>query len=396
MTTANVPSTADRLAELIEFLPAFMRAGEGHEALERMLEPWAKSDRLLALKREGLVDLVDETAIREDLVRFLAANVGWDRAFSASAALSTADLRKLIPVAVHLWKRVGTRSSLRTAVAAMAGSRALVLDWFHLRWVTGTARAVHVIPGPSAAGFPPYSYPEHVTDLWFMDPLDVVRDAPLERVLDVVRGSGERLNLRRALLLDDLLNGEGFWTRTGAGTSHTYAEVTDAGVAGHELQVSDGDGYYADLDGASDAFAGYRASFRMPVTGVAEIDALVESGEGTTDDCYRLEIDQAGGQVEIIRRDAGSPTSLGTAAVVLMAGYGYDYSFDLIPGGSSTTVRIWREGVLELEVIDTHANRKTAGGLAWRAATGSSNVVSLRSALVFEEGVAMTRVGPNP
>lgn len=397
MPDTNVPTSDERLAEILGFLPESLQVDAWSRlVLEGIFEPIAKVDRYLALRRERLADLEDPDALPSELVPYLAQEVGLGRDLSAVPSLSNEDLAKLTPSAVAIWKTKGTQPAIRSTVAALMGSRAIVLSWFELRWLTARSRAVTVLPAPSYTG-PPYTNPEHVTDVWYMDPVlagSLDTDA-LVRFLDVVRTNGERLNVRRALLLDDLLQGEGFWTRTGSGGSHTYQELAGGGW---ELQVEGTDGYYAELGGESEAWTEYLATFWFREAGTtpgASVWVFLTT-EGDTDNGYRVDLDVDAGEVRVYRVHAGTPSLLTTVSGLgLVAGYAYALGVNPADGTSSTTVKVYLEGNLVASVVDSNANRKRAGGVAF-AGDGAGAEVGLQHALIYAPGVTNLRVGPNP
>lgn len=393
MPDTNVPSAAERLAEYLGFLPDGLVLDDWSlRVLTGIFEPIAKVDRYLALRRERLVDLIDPATVDSELVPHLAHDVGLGSDLSAVSALSNASLQKLTGSAVAIWKTKGTQPSVRTVVAAMLGSRAVILSWFDLRWTTGRSRAVTILPAPGYTGAP-YTNPDHVSDVWYMDPIGTVAVTELLRFLDVVRLQGERLNVRRALLLDDLLQGEGFWTRTGTGGSHVYQELA---AGGHELQVESSDGFYADLGGDSEAWSEYRATFwlRQGGTGGAEVFVFVVD-EGDLDNCYRVDLDVDANELRAYRVHGGSVSLLATVAVTLQTAYAYALGIEVADGTSATTLHVYLEGVLQASVSDSNANRKRAGGVAW-GGDGSGAEVGLQHALIFPPGVTNNRVGPNP
>lgn len=397
MPDTNVPSVADRLAEILGFLPEGLSVDSwSQRVLEGIFEPFAKVDRYLALRRERLVDLADPDAIPLDLARFLAQDVGLGPDLSAVPSLTPSDLRKLTASAVRIWKTKGTTPSVRTTIAALTGSRSLLLGWFELRWTTDRARAVTVLPG-IGFGNAPYANPERVTDAWYMDPdptgsVDV--DA-LVRFLEVVRLTGERVNLRPALLLDDLLQGEGFWTRFGSGGSHGYRELA---AGGYELHVAGDDGFFADLDGESAAWTEYLATYWFDTGGtVPSVSAWVFlTVEGDLDNGYRVDLDVHAGELRIYRVHAGASTLLTSiAGLGLAAGYPYALGLNPADGTLATTLQVYLEGNLVASVVDSNANRKRAGGVAW-SGEGASSEAALRHALIYAPGVSNTRIGPNP
>jgi phage tail-like protein len=75
---------------------------------------------------------------REDLLQYLKAHVGFTAELDyITNRLSAASLRKLIQVAVPLWKRKGTQDGLATVVRLLTGRTPLYIDWFQFRNILG-------------------------------------------------------------------------------------------------------------------------------------------------------------------------------------------------------------------------------------------------------------------
>lgn len=375
---------------LIGFLPpALALEDESRDALVGLLEPVAQVCTLLERQREHLPDLLDPDEVPDDQVAYLAAIVGvGPDTLPAADRLDTDQLRRLLAGAVYLWKRKGTSDSWRLVVATFTGSRALILGWFYYRTIEGSPAMVHTIPaGSTAPGGSLYDYPEHVTDVWFMDPDGGADLDALSRWLDVVRPSSERINARQALLVDDLAAAASLWTAVGSG-SFAYDEDARELTAGPSLD------YVAAVDGAS-AWASYHAMLRLALTGATTrawlyADAALANG-------YRLTIDLVAGTVSLHRVVASVATLLVTytfPTVVPTAGTAYRWSFEAVTGVTLVTVRCYFEGLLLIDYDDTDAARRTAGACGWGA--GAASTATLSTALVRGITPIRDRIGPQP
>lgn len=374
---------------LIELLPRGLYDGdaETYRVLSAMLRPVGLVDDYLDARTRKLGELLDPEACPDEVVPYLAAIVGVGLDLEASNAASVAELRKLIPVAVRLWKLKGTRPSWRAVAAALAGSRSLILDWFYLRTISGDPARVAVIPVPGGSGGS-YSSPEFVTDLWIMDPTGSGVNLELvARFLDVVRGAGERINLYRALLVDDLGAAGALWADAGTGLG-SWSYDADA----WELTARDGYAFALDLDGLADTWDDYHATLRLAVTGSVSL-RLYDAGAGTF---YRVDVNQPAGSVSLYRVVSGTPTLLAAfAGPPLQAGFPYLWSLEAWEGTGSTTVRVYREGAKLIDYVDTSGSRPSAGGLGW-GSSGAGDVATLSTAWAWPAGISPTRIGPNP
>lgn len=373
---------------LIDLLPRGLYEGdeEARRALEGLLGPVGLVDDYLDTRARALPELLDAAKLPDDLIRHLAAMVGLGPGLDATAAASPAELRKLIPVAVRLWKVKGTRPSWRGLVASLSGSRPISLEWFDLRTVHGTGSMAHVIPGPSGSGGY-YSTPERVTDLWYHDPPGTYDDRPLRRLLALVRPANERINLYKAWLVDDLGIGASLWRDVGAGVG-SWSYDADAWT----LSALDGYGFTVALDDLPAGWTDYHATLRLAVTGAAWI-RIYDAGD---DDHYAIYVDQVTGEITLLRNAAGVTSGLALySGPTLTAGHPYLWAVEAWEGFASTRIVVYREGARVIDYVDSDPARPTSGGLGW-GTTGAGDVATLSAAIVWPRGTSPTRIGPNP
>ena len=378
--------TADELIGLLP--PALGLEDESRAALEGLLDPVAQVATLLERQREHLPDLLDPEQVPDDQVAYLAAIVGvGPDTLPAADRLTTDQLRRLLAGAVYLWKRKGTIPSWRLVVATFTGSRSLILGWFYYRTIEGSPAMVHTIPAAGTAPGGGYDYPEHVADVWFMDPDGGADLEALVRWLDVVRPSSERINAYLGLLVDDLAVGASLWTAVGAG-SESYDE------AARELTAVGARDYLAAVAGAS-SWASYHALLRLAVVGKGSAWLYADA---TLANAYQVRIDLLLGQVTLHRHVAGVPTLLATftwPTVVPSAGVAYRWSFEATTGLTLTTIRVYFEGLLLIAYHDSNAARRLAGAPGWGAGL-VGHTCTLSTAIVRPLTPARDRVGPNP
>lgn len=375
--------------ELIALLPEALRSDdESLRVLECLLGSPALVETYMDLRLERLGELLDPAKCPDETVRYLAQNVGLGRDLPATNLLTTAQVRSLITVAVYLWKLKGCSASWRAIVTALTGSRTLLLDWFYLRTVTGTAREVHVIPAPGSAPSGHYAPPEFVTDLWYQDPLALADPAVVGRLLDVMRGANERINLYPALLVDDLQAGAALWTPRGPGMRGYDPLIPELRAAGNA-------GFAIALDGIAETWASYHAFMRLRGRGVWAVTVYLE--ETPPEHGYVVRVDQGLGTVTLIRRVAGVDVVLTVVpSGPLSPTYPYHWTFEAWTDALSTTIRVILEGATLLTWFDFAPTRRVRGSIRWYSAPGPSNRLALQTALVWAKGVSPVRVGPNP
>lgn len=111
---------------------------DGRLFLERFLigaqaEFEAMQTRILTLET-----LNDPATIRADLLKYLKAHVGFtDQLNNITNDLSENDLRKLISLAVALWKQKGTEPGYANIVRLFVGKSARIFNWFDFRFIVG-------------------------------------------------------------------------------------------------------------------------------------------------------------------------------------------------------------------------------------------------------------------
>lgn len=373
-----------RVDQLIALLPGSIGDDPAaQDFLQGLLTPVARVEAYYNLRTRALQELLDPELCPDELVPHLAALVGVGLDLPASNLATTAELRRLVVVAIALWKEKGNRESWRDVVSVLAGKRALILDWFYLRLVQGSFGELHVLPRPGSAPGGSYDYPENVTDLWYMDPEGMVNGTLVQRFLDVCRPAGERINVYVGLLVDDGGAGWGLWTLTGAGTS-TWA------AAAQTLTLANDARAVMAVGGSEATWAAYHAFLRLAVTGVAEVRLL----HADALNAYVVAVDQGLGTVELFREVAGVRTSLVAVAQAQAAGFPYRWSFEVEAGTTGTLVRAIFEAAVLFDLVDVDAARMTAGPAGYEAPAGQ--VVALSTALVFPFNVRPTRVGPSP
>lgn len=383
------------LARLLELLPLSLRQdATERRALAGLLAPVAAVDDVLSTRAERLSQLLDPELAPDETVRHLGGLVGLGTDLGAANAASLNQLRKLIPVAVELWKRKGLVASWRAASASLVGSRSVVLTWFYFRTVDGSSAMVHTIPGVGLSGGY-YSTPENVSDLWVQDPDGTADLAILARFLDELRPANERINLYRCFHLDDGGAGAAQWAGAGAGSWSYDAERWEVSTAGDFEFTQDLDGYEVEPWDSWGVGPGYMPTLRLAVTGQAVVRVFTSSAALQ----WWWLLDQAAGVVSLYRRIGGVDTLVATVAQPLAAAFPYRWTLEVLPNptATATTLRLWWEGAKLIEVIDSTVGRPTSGPVAW-GSVGSSSRASLTTFLNRHPGAAAgpTRIGLYP
>ena len=373
------------LDPLVGQLPGSLTEGDdARYVLERLLTPIAQVEDLLQRRRRELADLLDPAACPDHLVRYLAGLVGMGRDLPAAYALDTTTLRKLAAVAVALWKRKGTTTAYRSIAASLAGSRAVILTWFERRALSGGS-ASYVYTHGDIGGTPAvnYSPPEQVTDVWIADPAGTVDRELIARWLDVVRPATERINLFFASFVDDCGQGIPLWTWNTSGAWSADREARTITARGGAV-------FQAAVGGAEDSWADVHVLARVAFTSVGEFRFRI-----TGNTYYRVIVNVGGWEVTLARVIAGVETTIGTVVQPLADGHAYRWTLEAWEGASDTTLRVYLEGDLLFDELDTTGGRPDVGTFAW-GTDGPGDVAVLSGCIVWPPGTSPTRVGPSP
>lgn len=327
------------------------------------------------------------------IIRQLAATVGLGPDLPIVAELTEDELRRLLSVAVALWKQKGTDTSWRSVLSYLAPTRVLILDWFHHRTIEGSSLELHLIPEPGTAPGGNYDYPEFVTDLWIVDPNEIFDLERLGRVLTLFRAANERINFYRAAFVEDLRQGVQLWeVETPADGRYSSARV--ALVARDNCRFVCNPDDHPDLS----TVLGYHVFWRLGF----EVEGELWVGLTGTDleNGYKIRLipGDPSGLVTVSRVVGGVAIVIGSGATpgALVEGYRYRWSVDVdrSPGKVLLRVRLEADEIVALE--DTNANRYFWGRWGWGAGDAVDTEAELDAVLVFVRGVVPLRIGPQP
>jgi len=375
-----------RMDELLGYLPGYMRTDDSEQALRGLVGPLAAMEVYLELRKDRLPWLLDPANCPDELVPHLAALVGMGLDLAPANIASTDELRRLIQIAIPTWKKKGRNDAVRVLAAAIARSRVVLLDWFYRRAIENHTGEIVILPYESGEESSNYDHPENVMDVWYGDPDGSVNADLLHAMLNVVRPYNERYNVLRAWMVDDGLSGTALWTGSGTGTGRYDAERA-------EITATDYYQWVANLGGIEATWTNYLAWLRLGVTGL--VDVLLYYTDSSN--YYSVQIDGDARTVALVRRKSAANTTLVSAVPVsIAAAYPYLWRMEIYSYSSTTEIRVFLEATEVLTYLDVGSSRLTAGALGWVARLGTDNIASLSTAIIYPDGTAPTRVGPNP
>lgn len=109
--------------------------------VKRFLKEPQRQYELTADRIADLAETDDPATCRADLLKYLKDHVGFTVDLRhITDRLSEASLRKLIQLAVPLWKKKGTTDGLLTIVRLLTGRTPLYIDWFQFRNILGESQ----------------------------------------------------------------------------------------------------------------------------------------------------------------------------------------------------------------------------------------------------------------
>ena len=169
-----------------------------------------------------LMSIVDSNLCPDDVVHHLLPIVGFtdDVMAGALATLSVKDTRKIIPLAVPMWRRKGSAQGIEQMLRAFTGKNVVIRDYFWWKsWLDGECLIGTEWGGADLClvddpGGPDHA--EYTTDITVMDEDGTLNRELVLALLRLVRPSSERFSIRYIDLLDifrwDLRN----WIMSGA------------------------------------------------------------------------------------------------------------------------------------------------------------------------------------
>lgn len=111
---------------------------DGNRFLERFVNGMQAVFERIQGDIEKIKTLNDPEEIDADLLQYLKDHVGFTRELnSITDGLSDNDLRKLISLAVALWKQKGLEVGYKNIASLFTGRSVRVFNWFDFRWIIG-------------------------------------------------------------------------------------------------------------------------------------------------------------------------------------------------------------------------------------------------------------------
>lgn len=111
---------------------------DGNLFLERFLTGVQANFERTQLQINTVPEILNPAKTRADLLQYLKDHVGFTKELNnITNGLSESDLRKLISLAVALWKQKGTDVGYANIVRLFTGATARIFNWFDFRMIVG-------------------------------------------------------------------------------------------------------------------------------------------------------------------------------------------------------------------------------------------------------------------
>jgi len=206
--------------EIYRFLHKALRVED--QKVDRFLERfligpqavWEKTTRAI----QDLVNLHNPDLCRDDLIHYLKDIVGLTKELdSITSDISDDDLRRLISLAVPLWREKGLEVGYRDIVRLFTGKNSRTFNWFDYRFIAGEVS---------------FAQDELGEDAWLISEPGVARSTPTGNVVGLWPFEGD-FSDRSSSVNDGELFGKAHFYGPGALTgSDRYLHLSGDGVVG--------------------------------------------------------------------------------------------------------------------------------------------------------------------
>jgi phage tail-like protein len=170
---------------------------------------------------------VDPRECPDEFLQYLKDLVGWTDDLGVTGSLDAVDLRKLITLAIPVWKAKCTEIGLVDLARLLTGKNVVFANWFYFRWILGETGLWEEQAGsdPWILGGDLTSYDEYWSNLRVMDSPDLDHDL-LETVVEIERPSNERIEVVYLDFLDWFNEDLRYWTHEVGGAEAYLDETT--------------------------------------------------------------------------------------------------------------------------------------------------------------------------
>lgn len=347
----------------------------------------------------------DPATARADLLQYLKDHVGFTRELaSITSRLSEANLRKLIGLAVPLWRQKGTSEGLITLARLLTGRSPLYTDWFGFRNILGETLLGEEQIGTDhwVIGGEVTTYDEFTSNLRIMD--DGALDEQL--LLDLVslfRPSGERIELALVDFIDYFDQTLDRWQNYGSaniamdlvnktGTLPQGANVGPIVPIAAEAALLD----CVTVHRFKNANAGFTHNFLFSVKNIG--------AAGNAPQCYRFQLQTNGNWTlykEVVAVPGNAPvqtlvTSGSTLPVLSpVPNAFYTMRTQTITTGTAVRIRVWIDSNLIVDYSHAGAVAEGLNAGSFRVVNAAAQPVTIDNVEMFRAPLRFAVVSPS-
>lgn len=357
-----------------------------NELLQQFLERPEYWRDQIQTKIAEVTTYLDPRLTPDEFLKYLKDLVGWTDETGITSSLSPRELRKLIRLALPIWRQKGTELGLVNLARLLTGKNVIYANWFYFRWILGETGLWEEQAGsdPWILGGDLTDYDEYWSNIRVMDSPDLDHDL-LENVVGIERPSNERLELVYLDMLDWFNEDLRYWSSQVVGKEGYIDTATNRLVipgTGRELIV-------VPWMSAWQWFVSIVSARRPVAPSTADIYRLRFYVQDALN-CYVVQLKPGG--VDLISRVAGVEVTLASSTKSFFADQ-YKLrieTFDV--GGGSVKVRVYVD--VELEIEHTIAVPAfTSGGIEIEN-SNAVNDIEADNVEVWEKPLEYVVIGP--
>jgi phage tail-like protein len=361
-----------------------------NELLERFFDRPEYWRDQLAAKIIEVPTYIDPRTCPDEFLIYLKDLVGWTDDVGITSDLSDRDLRKIITLAIPIWKQKGTEFGIVNLARLLTAKNVIFGSWFYFRWILGETGLWEEQAGsdPWILGGEVTSYDEFWSNLRVMDSPELDHDL-LEDVIAIERPTNERIEIVYLGMLDWFNEDLRYWTSQVVGKEAILDDVNHRmvipGTGREQITVPwiTSWQYFVSL-----------ASARRPVDTSAD-SYRVRFYVQDVDNCYIVEI-KTDSTLNLIERVSGgeiikasSTGSFGASQYKLRI-----ETIDGVPGATYITIRVYLDADLEIEWEVKKSALAFSSGAIEIENPNATNNIETDNVEVWEKPLEYVLIGP--
>lgn len=365
--------------------------------VKRFLKEPQRQYELTADRIADLATTDDPATCRADLLQYLKAHVGFTSELRAiTDRLTTGQLRKLITLAVPLWKKKGTADGLLAIVRLLTGRTPLYMDWFQFRNILGETQV-----GEDHLGNDSWVIGGSVTiNDEFHSHIRLMDDGTLDEVLlidlmKLFRPLSERIEIAVVDFIDRF--DDPTLDRWVQAPGYSVAGTLDATTKEMVLPTGAGMRMVAPRFATFGAFIDTMVTYKFKLVAANSAHRLMVN-YFDANNYYQLDITTT--SMVLTRVNAGVATAISTvtmAGAPLQVVVGSYYALrvqTLRASGSGVIVRVYLDSSTFIDLTDATGTAHSGLGTAILASQPAGGEVRVDNAELFNQPLRFATIGP--